>query len=390
MPVISIIPRLPPAIDGVGDYALNLALQLRKDFSIETHFLVGDPTWTGAKQIEGFQIAQVKSCFASSLLSLLPCDRQNPTPVLLHYVNYGYAKRGCPVWLVDGLQRWQATSVNRFLVTMFHEIYASGPPWASSFWLSPLQRNLATRLAQISDRCLTSTQDYAKLLYELSLGKQTQIPTLPVFSNIGEPEQVPPLAERHRRVVVFGSPSNRLRVYRESLAELDLTCQLLGIEEIWDVGPSASLTLSTVNGVPIVKLGSRSAVEISNFLLNSLVGFFDYPSNYLTKSTYLAKSTIFAAYGAHGVLPVSARCTISVDGIEAGKHYWIPKSHTTGWKELVKLQAIADKAHAWYQTHKLSVQAKTFAAVLAHKGHAECVGEAGLKFKNGDSSSVYE
>jgi hypothetical protein len=81
---------------------------------------------------------------------------------------------------------------------------------------------------------------------------------------------------------------------------------------------------------------------------------------------------------------------MSVDGIEAGKHYWIPKSHTTGWKELVELQAIADKAHAWYQTHKLSVQAKTFAAVLAHKGHAECVGETGLKFKKGDSSSVYE
>ncbi|MBD0387508.1 MAG: glycosyltransferase family 1 protein [Nostoc sp. C3-bin3] len=369
MLVTSIITRLPPAIDGVGDYALNLALRLHKDFDIETHFVVGDPTWAGATQIDGFHISQVRVCSANTLLSLLPSDRAKrtgeadrfpPTTVMLHYVNYGYAKRGCPVWLVDGLQRWRSASVNRSVVSMFHEVYATGPPWASSFWLSPLQRNLAARVASLSDRCLTSTQSYAKLLHEISLGKQTQIPTLPVFSNIGEPEQVSPLAERDRRVVVFGSPSNRLRVYRGSLAELELTCQLLGIEEIWDVGPSTTLTLSTVNGVPVVELGERSAAEISGFLLKSLAGFFDYPCD------YLAKSTIFAAYCAHGVLPVSSRRSLPVDGIEMGKHYWMPDGQTKDSKELVELQAIADHAHAWYQTHNLSVQSKTFATLIAN------------------------
>jgi hypothetical protein len=36
-----IIPRLPPAIDGVGDYALSLARQLRHDYDIDTHFIIG-------------------------------------------------------------------------------------------------------------------------------------------------------------------------------------------------------------------------------------------------------------------------------------------------------------------------------------------------------------
>ena len=355
MLVTSIITRLPPAVDGVGDYALNLALRLRKDFDLETHFVVGDPTWTGATEIEGFLIHPVSGCSANALLSLLPSNRQQPTTVLLHYVNYGYAKRGCPVWLVDGLQRWRSASVNRSVVTMFHETYASGPLWASSFWLSPLQRNLAARVASLSDRCLTSRQGYGKLLYELSLGKQTQIPTLPVFSNLGEPGWVPPLVERERRVVVFGSSSNRLRVYRESFAKLELTCQLLGIKEIWDIGPSTSLTLSTVNGVPVVQLGQRSAAEISGFLLNSLAGFFDYNPD------FLAKSGIFAAYCAHGLLPVSARCSaLPVDSIEAGKHYWMPDGQRKGLKNLVKLQAIADNAYAWYQTHNLSVHARIF------------------------------
>lgn len=359
MLITSIVSRLPPAIDGVGDYALNLALQLHKDFNIETHFIVGDPKWTGATNIAGFPISQVRECSAKSILSLLPSDRCSYSTILLHYVNYGYAKRGCPIWLVDGLQRWQNTNDHQWLVTMFHETYASGRPWTSTFWLSPLQKNLAARLVNISDRCLTSREDYAKILSKLSLVKPIEIPTLPVFSNIGEPEQVPLLAERHRRLVVFGSPHNRRRVYQESLAELEKTCKLLEIEEVWDIGTSTNLTLSTINNVPVVELGQRSTSEISQFLLNSLVGFFDY------NPEYLAKSTIFAAYCAHGLLPVSDRSsTLSLDGIAAGKHYWVPDEQTIGLKELEKLQIIANNAHTWYQNHNLSVQAKTFAAHL--------------------------
>ncbi|MEW6491142.1 MAG: glycosyltransferase family 1 protein [Cyanobacteriota bacterium] len=363
MLVTAVITRLPPAIDGVGDYALHLAIQLRNDLGIETHFVVGDPTWKGATQIQGFNITQVSDCSADSLLSVLPSDRSSPNTLLLHYVNYGYAKRGCPVWLVDGLQRWRTLSVNRLMVTMFHETYVSGrPPWTSSFWLSPLQKNLATRLARLSDRCLTSRQDYAKLLYKLSRGKHPQIPTLPVFSNIGEPKQVPPLSERKRGLVVFGSPSHRLKAYRESLAQLELTCELLGIEEISDIGQSTNIPLSSVNGVPVVELGHLCADKISDLMLNSLAGFFDYNPD------FLAKSGIFAAYCAHGLLPVSAGASaLSVDDIEAQNHYWVPDRQTINGNVLVQLQAIADNAHRWYQTHNLPVHAKTFAALLGNK-----------------------
>lgn len=362
MLVFSLVTRLPPAIDGVGDYGLNLALKLRKYFNIETHFVVADTTWQGATQIEEFAISQLRECSVKSLLAVLPNERFLPSTILLHYVNYGYAKRGCPVWLVDGLQHWKNTSVNRSLVTMFHETYASGPPWTSSFWLSPLQKNLAARLVKMSDRCLTNRENYAKVLSQLSLGKQTQIPTLPVFSNIGEPEEVPPLAERNRRLVIFGSPSSRRRVYQESFAELERTCKLLEIEEILDIGTSTNLTLSTVSHVPVVELGKHSASEISHFMLNSLAGFFDY------NPEYLAKSGIFAAYCAHGLLPVSDRSSdLPVDGLEAGKHYWVPDEQITSLKELVELQAIADHAYAWYQKHNLYVQCKTFAALLANK-----------------------
>jgi hypothetical protein len=358
MLIIQIVPRLPPAADGLGDYALNLAHQMRQDFGIKTHFIVGDPWWVGEAQIEGFSISKVPRQSANIFLSLLESERFSSATVLLHYVNYGYAKRGCPIWLVEGLERWRNTTVTRSLMTMFHEVYAFGfPPWTSSFWLSPLQRNLASRLAQLSDRCFTSRKDYANLLYKLSQGKHSQIATLPVFSTVGEPKQLLPLAKRSKNLVVFGGYAMRRNVYQNSSSELRHACQLLEIEEIIDIGPSTELNLSAIARIPIIEVGQQSAQKVSDILLHSLAGFFDYIPG------YLAKSTIFAAYCAHGLLPVSARYNPSLlDGIEEGKHYWIPETSTTGLT--LELQAIANYAHSWYQEHQLSVQAKIFAEQL--------------------------
>jgi hypothetical protein len=370
MLVTSIITRLPPAIDGVGDYALKLAVQLRHYFDIQTRFVVSDPKWIGTTQIEGFPITQLPVCSAEALLSLLPSDRrgkcsdetecQQPLIVLLHYVNYGYAKRGCPVWLVDGLQRWLALDVKRSLITMFHEVYAQGfPPWTSSFWLSPIQRNLATRLAQLSSRCLTSRRDYAQLLDELSKGKHPQIPTLAIFSNVGEPDRVLPLEKRSRKIVIFGGSDSRTKVYQNSSRELSYACQLLGIEKIVDIGPPTELTLSAIGGVTIVEMGQLSAPRVSGILSQSIAGFFDYIPG------YLAKSGIFAAYCAHGLLPISARYNPSLsDGIQAGEHYWIPEQGASELECLRELQAITDNAHTWYQNHQSSVHAKLFAQQL--------------------------
>jgi hypothetical protein len=351
--VISIVPRLPPAIDGVGDYALNLARQLRKDFNIQTHFIVGDTTWTGAAQIEGFAIMQISDRSSDALVNLLSTDRSSS--ILLHYVGYGYAQRGCPVWLVDGLQRWKSLFPKRSLVTMFHEIAASGPIWTSAFWLSSLQRNLAARLAQMSDPCITSKQSYGKLLYRLNPTKQTEINCLPVFSNIGEPEYLPTLSERSQRLVVFGSRNARLQVYNQCLKALEKTCQNLKIKEILDIGVATGLELTEIRGIPIIERGVDEAQEISKILQDSIAGFLNFPP-----PEYLAKSTIFAAYCAHRVIPcmiISSK--IPIDGLEKDKHYWSVDEHSNKLS-IQQGQCIADNAYTWYKTHSLSMQAKIF------------------------------
>ena len=355
--VYSIVPRLPPAIDGVGDYALNLARQLRKDFNIQTHFIVGNSQWNGASELEGFPVTQVTNNSSKHLVKLLSGDLLSP--VLLHYVGYGYAKRGCPVWLVDGLQRWKSLYPQRSLVTMFHEIYASGLPWQSSFWLSPLQKNLAIKLVILSDRIITSKQSYAAILVKLSNGKHTQIKSLPVFSTIGEPKQILPLSERQKRLVIFGSVSNRMRVYQESQADLDYVCQHLNIKEIIDLGTPTGITPKSIGNVPILELGQQPAEKISDIMADAIAGFLNYNPD------FLAKSTIFAAYCAHGLLPISAIGSSSViDGITTGEHYWVPSKSEL--KDIEMMQVIANNAHSWYSANDLSAQSTVFFDILNH------------------------
>lgn len=361
MSLISIIPRLPPAIDGVGDYALSLARQLREDFGIQTHFIIGDPAWSGAASVNTFPVSRVAERSAANLLSSLLSCPEPASGLLLHYVGYGYAKRGAPGWLVDGLENWRASYCDLPLITMFHEVYAKGPFWTSSFWLASRQKSLASRLARMSAACLTSRQGYAQILREVSGNKQRLITTLPVFSNIGEPEQTPlPLKDRQRRIIVFGARGSRLRVYEKSLASLERACRALAIEEIFDVGPPINSLVSQVNGVPVVQTGHRPAAEISALLSDSVAGFFDY------HTAFLAKSTIFAAYSAHGLIPVSAACeAVQADGLKAGTHYWIADPHEKTLS-LTDGQEIADNASAWYQTHKLSEHVKILAEVIGH------------------------
>ena len=358
--IIQIVPQLPPAVSGVGDYAIHLAQQLRQDFGVDTHFLVGDSKWAGTAQVKEFRTRRVDVPLATELKAQLEALIANPvSAVLLHYVGYGYAKRGSPVWLIEGLENWKAKTSHVQLVTMFHEIYASGPPWTSAFWFSSLQRSLATRLAQLSDRCLTSKQLYAELLYKFNPKNCSQIPVLPVFSTVGEPTQVLPLAKRSPQLVVFGGRASRIRVYQDSATTLVKVCQSLGIKKILDIGPPTGLNLSLIKEVAILEKGALPVSEISHILSHSLVGFLTYAPD------FLAKSTIFAAYCAHGVLPINSdESGRSADGIEAGKYYWTPDTTNIPLGDLTAMQAIADNAYSWYQTHTLKAQAKVFAELV--------------------------
>ena len=357
MCTIQIVPRLPPAIDGVGDYACSLAQQMHRDFGNSTRFIVGDPSWNGSRNIDGFLVTRLDHRSADALTILL---NQHPSStILLHYVGYGYANRGCPYWLIKGLENWKHQNKAARLVTMFHEIYASGPIWTSSFWLSQFQRKIAENLVRISDSLVTSRQPYADTLYKLSKGRHTKSPVLPVFSSIGEPDVTSSLADRNRHIVVFGGKAKRLRVYQQSLPALHYACEQLGIEKIIDIGPPVDLDVSRLTLYPLQQMGLQPLEEISKILSNSIAGFLSYNPN------FLEKSTIFASYCAHRMLPVNAiSIKQPIDSIMPGKHYWFIDSTQPRSVKLPNAQSIADEAHGWYCNHNIKKQAQFFGLAL--------------------------
>jgi hypothetical protein len=328
--LVQIVPHLPPPFEGVGTYAAALAGALGGP----ARFLVGDPAWTGA---EGRGLA---ARTAEDLLAGIG----DAGMVLLHYANYGYQSRGCPAWLVEGLERWRGR-----LVTVFHEVCASGPPWRSSFWLRPLQRRLAARLARRSEAVATTLEVYAGMLRPWTAGRE--IAVLPVFSTVGEPAALPPWRQRARRLVVFGGAGARGRAYGPFLPALARAARELAAEEIWDVGsplPPSRLP-ARAGTVPIRPLGVLAAGEVSEILLSSMAGFLAYPPD------FLPKSTIFAAYCAHGTLPVCAwdRPT-AADG-----------SAAPCWTGSGDPEGAARAAHDWYAGHTLAIQAGRFRSLLS-------------------------
>lgn len=324
--LIQIVPRLGPPAEGVGSHAEALAGALAARHGIETRFVVG-------------------SAFAVEVA-------EENGPVLLHYVNYGYHRRGCPTGLVEALARWRRGAPDRRrLITLFHEVWATGPPWRSSFWLAPLQRRLAAALAGLSAGMVTSLELYGRMVRPFSGGKPVRV--MPVFSTIGEPAAVPGFGERARRMVVFGSAGVRSRAWTREAPSLAAACRELEVEEVLDIGPPAGAP-ERIGQFPVRALGVLPAQEVGALLLGSRAGFVAYPP------PFLPKSTIFAAYCAHGAAPVCA---------------WSRRARPAGplppfWRTGTDPAEIAQQARDWYGGHTLARQAEIYREmILGH--HAE-------------------
>lgn len=337
MELAHIVPALPPALSGVGDFAVRLAGELSVRHQVGSRFIVGDPAWNGAP-------LPAQAVTARSARALRKCLDATSGAVLLHYVGYGYAHRGCPFWLVDALEGWKRETRRR-LIVLFHEVFAPGPIWSSAFWVSPFQRRLAARLARLADaRRITTAISLAELQGALRRGEDLPTVVAPVFSTLGEPAEVTPPAQRERQAVVFGSPPVRAEVYASADA-LRTFCRQHGIERVFDVGrpfPGGA----RLDGVEVREMGPMAAPEASALFSRSLAGYFNYPAS------RLAKSTIFAAYCAHGLVPVTFPGNIDArDGLRAGEHF-LTDANGSGF------EAVAAAARAWYQGHRLESHAR--------------------------------
>jgi hypothetical protein len=356
--MIQIVPALPPATNGVGDYALAVASVMRSEFGLDTLFVVGNPVWQGPEEVEGFRVRKVAARTAEGLEAAL--DEAGDSRVLLQLSGYGYSGRGCAFWLMHGLKRWRSKQTDGRLATMFHELYATAPPWRTTFWVSPAQKMVVAGIARGSDVAVTNIQRYRQRLERFDGTKRGSIETLAVPSNVGEPLEPGGLRSRSKSIVVFGLPESRKRTYSTQMAALQRACEELGIAEIHDVGAGFDGIPERVGGIPVRRRGVMSASDLSVLLSGCGAGFLNYFQE------CLGKSGVFAAYCAHRLLTVTAEDYHSeAEGVRCGVHYYDVAGSQRLEISSVDAQSIADAAWNWYQGHSLKRHAQAFARELS-------------------------
>jgi hypothetical protein len=351
MVITHITTGLPPQIDGVGDYALQLAKALQ-DREVDGRFVL--PRRQIAPAVAGFPVRCVTRRAASDLTDALEADLSQV--VALHFSGYGYAPSGLCWWLVDGLRRWKSRAGGRRLVTVFHEIYATGLPWQRSFWTALPQYQIARRLVAMSDAALTTSPTYGEDL--MRWHPALRIVVSPVFSNVGESSAPLPLSSRQPFGVIFGKEASRNRAYaalRNGHYAMGTGLRRLGVERLWDIGPPIRAP-ADVASVPVESLGPLDSTAVSARLAQARVGLADYPHHVLTKSG------IMAAYFAHGLLAVNTSAAGRLPGdLKEGRHFVGPARLSDPEFDG---QTVAAAGYDWYCGHGLDATAETILSML--------------------------
>ena len=357
MTLVQIVPALSPPANGVGDYALGVARALRSH-AIESAFLVCSPRAHAGAEDAPFRIEALEertpAAFVRSLQSMAG------EAVLLQFSPYGYEPNGCPFWLAAGLRQWAQARPGR-LVTMFHELYAGGPPWSRAFWVAGLQKRAIRQVLGCTDLAITNTRRYATELKDWSR-RPREVHCLPVPSNVGEPRTPPPLSGRSRRVCMFGISPGQRDVPPSALRALREALRAWSIEEIVLVGESPVPATFRGLGCGVETRRALPAAEVSAVLQDCVAGLLSYPES------ALAKSGVYAAYSAHRLptvlLPVPGSGTPSRDGLTMGQHF-VDLSAPPVARDASRFQEVADSALAWYRAHTLSAHAGLVARHVA-------------------------
>lgn len=340
--LLQIVPRIPGEIDGVGDYALTIARKLADQYacsSIFATFKTLSATTTG-----GFDVMPLNHSLEYSARKF---DR-----LLLHYVNYGFQKRGVPFRLLSILQALRKQHRGK-LVTIFHELYASGWPWRSSFWLQPLQILLAKRVARLSDSCIVSSDNFLRELRRLAPGAPVELH--PVPSGFEEPSLSPDqIANRdpHQWVILGGTAlverslrSLRWLVSRIPAAIVPQRLFVLGGNE----NPVACSLIADL-GIESIYRPRIPASEASSILRTCSFVWFDYFHRPGVETSVVLKSSAFAAACAHAVIPVFPHCgsVVEIEGDRLPGPFFVEPNGAEVPEVDVRAK-VATEIYDWYQ-----------------------------------------
>jgi hypothetical protein len=352
-------------VGGVADYTAILSSRLVEvsGGTVEPVLVHAGRTSTDDIEVDYPVVNLSGKCSATALaetINRLAEEAQDPTVVLLEYSGYGYAKRGAPLWLAQAL-RSVCGKIALPLITMFHELYATGPVYTSAFWVSPLQRRVASQLAQMSS-AVVSNRKSATAWLRPHLRPSISLSVQPVFSNVGEPDHLPPYSDRDPHIITFGASARKSEIYQKNSEALSRLLNLSTFRSIIDVGPPPSSTPSIQNIVSFH--GTLPAEEVSALFVNARLGLVCYPGSRLGKSGTVAA---FASHGIPFILFDEDPEPMDSSPYVEEKHFW-RWSTLSKTNRLLKVSALKDmsdalKAHYDRRIHSYRSARAVYSAV---------------------------
>jgi hypothetical protein len=293
--VAFIVPRMPPSVDGVGDYTCQL---LRHSARLnDSIILVENNTYVSKQYLPEHLILELPKS-SVHFLSLL--DLYNINTLILQYSAFGFSKRGCPLSLLKNIKNWSEKHPNNRLIVMIHELWYITKPWKYGFYLQLLHQYLLLLTLKQATTVFTSTDGYCSTLRTKL--PTTQIAALPVGSNIVPKTQPSTLDKIRNTWILFGKQANRVSALQDFASWLPKLYEAGLLIQLSVVGPTDNESLSELENrllhslLPpdkVVQFGALASVKLSNLMSSCEYGIF--------AQTPLSwqKSTIFMAYAAH-------------------------------------------------------------------------------------------
>jgi len=342
--ILQIVPKVPGGLDGVGDYALTIARKLRDEFGCNTIFATFRAVTP--EKTDGFEVIQLDN--------LLTGPRGTYDRVLLLYVNYGFQKRGVPFRLLSILRSLRNQPHGR-LVTIFHELYASGPPWTSAFWLRPIQMDLGRQVGRLSDACIVSSDNFRRELRRNV--PHAEIALHPIPSGLGEPPlSADQIARRDpHRWAIFGGTDlaeRSLRSFRKIMPRIPDSIAPRALFVLGGEENSATRSLLADFAIETDYRPRIAAADASEILETCSFAFLDYFHRPDIETGIILKSSAFASACAHAVITVLPHrgSAIVIDGDRFPGPFFVEPARA----EVPGAEAranIASDIYNWYQRH---------------------------------------
>jgi hypothetical protein len=349
--IVQIVPRRVAQPEGIGDYATLLANSLFERAGCTSAFVLGTPAEVEPPVKDAWLNSPVTRRKGNALAKQLTrlCHETAANAVVLHVAGYGYQKRGAPYWLLNGMKKWRQKQPRICLIGIFHELFAFNRVWNSSFWLTRAQRYIASELWRLCDYGLTTNETYAGDLAAWRTITQSQLKVLPVVSNVGEPETVMPFLQRPAQMAVFGAAGVEQGIYSKPISEQSTAITTaLAIHNVIDIGERKMTVPGRLGPALVAPMGRLSGRLVSRHLLACRYGLLNYDVG------RLGKSGVFAAYAAHGVIPICIGSrAVPTDGLEEGRHFlrWPLE------RPALDLSEIQSNLMQWYYNHSIAKHA---------------------------------